>query len=788
MVMRALDRRLLRMMSRSRLQCLAIITVIALGLLAFVVLNNTFENLDGATRDYYEQQGFAHLFADLAPQPPDYVEGLDELPEIRSAEGRIVADMQVDVGRDAYPELHLVALPSDGEMNRPFVLEGDLPGEKSRNEVALFTGFAAAHDLQVGDELDLIARGEAVTVRVSGLVDSPEFLYPITDLENIFAPDEEHYGIGFADLDFAADILGMPGQVNDATFEVAPGYCFEAAEDAVEEEMEGRGLRRIITRDDQLSHYSVSLRFEQLEELAATVPVVFLGIAAVIIYMLLMRMVEADRTVIGVLKAMGYSDYHILLHYLKYALVLGAVGAVLGMGVGHLLIRPITEMVFLEFFAIPLLRMQINWSLIIVGSFLTLLFCGGTGMWAARGVLRIVPAHAMQPAAPPPGGKNLLETYLPRVWGWLSFSYRIMLRQLFRNKKRFILAVLGVAFAYTLVLFPFYMLGMVDSIIYEPFERFEIYDYSVSFDEPVSDSGIAGLAEQIDVRAMEPVIEHPFEVSSGWRDMTVLLLALPHDAQLRRFENERGQRIQVPDSGVLICEYMSRTLQVSTGDEVVLSSHVTGEREHAVPIKGVIRQDFGTGAYMSLASMHRLTGGGDAYTGAFLQSDDDVRYGLREAGNVASISSVEQMIEGFDELMGLLVGMCLVLVAVGGVFAFAILFNIATVGIMERAREFSAMRVLGYGRSSIFRIILHENILATVLGLLLGAPMGHATFLAVLEAFQRTEMIFLPMPFSPVSHLMSGAVVCCFVALVMGAVWVKVRNIDLLESLSSRMT
>jgi len=786
--MRALDKRLLRTVDRSRLQFLAIIVVIALGLMALVVLNNAYQNLDGAMSDYYERQSFAHLFSEFVPQPPDYVEGLRDLPEIREAEGRIVTDIRADIGRDIHPELHMVALPEEGDINRPLVLQGHLPGQKDRNEVALLAGFAEENDLQVGDEIDLIVREEAIKVRVSAVVSSPEFLYPITDISRVFAPDNEYYGIAFADLDFAADILGMPGQVNQATFMVAEGHSFESAEEAVRDAMGGRGLMRVITRDDQLSHYSVSLRTGQLEDLASSIPLIFLAISAVIIYMLLMRMVEADRTVIGVLKAIGYSDGEVLMHYLKYALGMGFVGALLGMVIGHLLVRPVTETFFLEFFDMPLLQVQTDWSLIILGSLLTLVFCVGTGMWATRTVLQITPADAMQPAAPPPGQKNLLERWFPRLWSWLAFTTKLMLRQLLRNKKRFALAVLGVAFAYTLVVLPFYMLGILDAIVFEQFDEFEVYDYAVSFNEPISEAGIAQIREEADMKQIEPLIEYPFEARNGWRNETVPVRALPEGGTLQRFQNARGQRISIPTSGVLVCEYMAGALNVGPGDDVLLSSHITDEHEHHIPVKDVIRQDLGSGMYVSHQTMQAMTGDGDAYTGAFVQSADDIRYRLRHAFNVKSITSVDQMVEGIDEMMGLVIALCTILVLMGGVFAFAILFNIATVGIMERTREFSSMRVLGYDRKSIYHIILHENILATIFGLILGAPMGHVTFVAVVEAFQRTEMIYLPVPFHPGSHVAATMLVCGFVALVMMAVRVKIRNLDLLEALSSRMT
>ncbi len=781
--MRTLDRRLLRTIARSRLQFAAVAVVIAMGLMSFALMVNVYQNMDHSLWEYYRQQDFPHLFARFAPQPPGYLNQLTDLPGIARVEGRIVTDVPADVGRESNPVLRLVSSASDQRLNRPLVHDGHLPTAAGRS-VALLARFAGANDLTVGDEIHLIIRGEAVRVTVSALVDSPEFIYAIRDVQ-AFMPDDANFGIGFADLAFMQDLLGMHGQVNEAVFLLHEGTDLDSARDRVEEHLKGRGLKEVITRDDQLSHFMISLELEMLEQFSQIVPVIFLAIAAAIIYMLISRLVRSDRTTIGVLKAMGYGNRQVLAHYLKYALLLGFTGAGVGMTLGYLAVKPMSTL-YMDFFELPMLQTRIDGTVALWGILLTLAFCGGTGLWAARDVLGIVPADAMRPPAPPPGKRNLLEITAPGVWDQLSFGWKLVLRHIVRNKQRFALAVLGVSLTFAVVFMPFYMLGIINEMFLKH-DLLEAYDYRVSFDVPVGPAGIAEIARMEGVDAVEPFLEFAFQVTRGWREENVIVRALPTGAGLQRFEDERGNMIGVPASGVLVSRHLAQTLQVTAGDEVILSSYITRDRDESLVVKAVVEQYLGSGMYVSCDQMQRLTGASSSYSGALIQSTADIRAALTDAGNVLAVFSSSDIIETFQDYMGLMIISFTALILIGGVLGFAILFNTASVNISERAREFSSMRVLGYRQHEVYRVLLRENILAWIAGTILGVPLSRAMTLFLARSMQ-TEMFYFPTLIHPMSYAVTAALVTVFTAGIMAAVWVRVRGLNLLEALSSRLT
>ena len=337
-----------------------------------------------------------------------------------------------------------------------------------------------------------------------------------------------------------------------------------------------------------------------------------------------------------------------------------------------------------------------------------------------------------------------------------------------------------------MVFFPFYALNVIDLMFFRQFEEFDVFDYSVAFGEPVGDEGIAHLAEMIEAYGIEPYAEYPFTITRGWREHTVMVRALEADSQLQRFEDVRGGIIEIPSSGLLLSRYLAEDLDVAPGDTLTVSSPALGGRKYTLPVRGVINQYLGSGVYMSREQMDRL-GGRGLYTGALIGSGEDIKVTLGRVGNVASIYSTQDLIRVFNDFMGLIIVSYSMLVLIGGILGFTILFNTTSVAIEERAREFSSMRVLGYTQKEIFQTLVRENVLATIAGIILGIPMARST-VGLLASMVQSEMFYLPAVASPISYGIAGILVAVFTVLVMVAIRARVYGLNLLEALSSRLT
>jgi len=770
-------------MQASKAQMLAIMMVIVMGLVAFTVMSSLADNMNASLEEYYASQAFADFHLEFSWTGAEVIQEVERVPGVAQAEGRAVVETRAPLAEDHEPVIRLVGAEDGTGINIPYLVRGRMP-EQAR-EIALLPPFAEANDIRVGDTMPIVLSGRAVDFHVVGLAKSPEYTYVIRDIRNIM-PDDRGFGIGFVRRQDLQEWVGGHGRINSATMLIEPGADPDSVKEDLEERLSGRGLRSVVTRDDQLSHQMVRLELDGIEQIAQVIPVAFLGISAVVIFMMLSRMIQEDRGSIGVLKAVGYTNREILMHYLKHALVLGAGGAIVGLSLGQVLSGPFSA-VFVEFFHIPQLHTGVDPQYHLVGLVLTSVFCGITGLVAARGVLAIVPAEALRPPAPAPGSKNVVEIVAPRFWMAIPFTWRTVFRHIFRDKRRFFLGVTGVALSFCVIVLPLYAYSVMMMIFIEQYDRLDLYDFTVSFDEPMSYRSAIEETRDVRYRAVEPFIEYPVNVQHGWREEGLVARGLPHDAQLQRFEDAHGNTLTIPKKGILITKYTADALGIRPGTVVELTSPMLPDRSIEVPVRGVVVQYLGSGVYMSVEQMASLTQGGAYYNGLLLASGDDASGILAGRQGITSVLAVQDLIDGFMVYIDLIIMALGFYVLVGGVLGFAILFNTVSTSVTERRREIASLRVLGYSKIEVFGLLLRENVLATILGVILGIPAGYALIAMMVEYFS-SELFALPMVLRLEAVAISAALSTLFAALTMLAVRTRVWRMGFLEALTTRMT
>ncbi|NLJ99985.1 MAG: ABC transporter permease [Clostridia bacterium] len=787
--MKALDKRLIRTILDAKAQYGAVVIIICIGLATLISLANTAQNMESSLDEYYRRYQFADLFADFTAVPLSTIRDIGKLQGVEAVETRIVTDIRADVGRDPYPTLRLVSITSDQNINRLYMQEGRLPIVDGERGIALLNAFAEANDLAVGDKIDLIIRGELFPVTITAIVDSPEYIYAIKDIKNML-PDNLNFGVGFMNLSLLQEILAMPGQANNAIISLQPGMDKKKIRDGIKDDFQGYGLKNIVLRDDQVSHALIDMEIQQLNRMSKAVPIMFLGIAALVIYMLISRLVQTDRTIIGILKATGFSNYEVMGHYLKLSLALGLAGAIGGIGIGYLMVGFVTRLM-VTYFHLPLLEVQLSYGLVFIGLVLTTLFCGVTGIMAAWGVLDIAPAEAMRPASLPPGKKFILERWMPKLWDRISFSWKLVLRGILRNRHRFALAAVGVALTYAIILFAIYIFTIWDVVMDGQFGEMECYDYAVSFTNPVSSRVVVDMRSLASITTIEPFMEQPFQVAFGWHEQPILTRALPKTTNLYRFENIEGGVVILPTEGIFISQGLAKSMGIGSGDVVELSSYATGGQSYSVPVKEIVNQYLGSGIYMSLDQLAYLTGQKDIYSGVVLNSTDDIKGIFQNMGNIESVYSSADIMDTFSEYMGMIIASASFVVFLGGLLGFAILYNTTSVSIAERRREFSSLRVLGFSKNEIFQLITRENAIALAVGLIMGAPLGKTMIAGMMNAIfagSTGEMFYFPTDISAGTYLLTAVLVTGFTVLTLITIRRKVHRLNFLEALSSRLT
>src|SRR5690606_24010603 len=293
---------------------------------SWVSMASIMDSLQGTLDDYYRDYRFAHGFATVRRAPQRAAMRLREVRGIAHVETRVIGAANLDVPGFGEPVTSVIVSLPDGEqpaLNRLFIRAGGLPRPRS-DQVVLNEVFAEAHGLIPGDSITAILNGRYRTLVVSGIALSPEYIMQIQP--GAFFPDPQRFGVLWMDRAVLAAAYDMDGAFNDVVFTIAPGASMDEVITRVDAILRPYGGQGAHGREDQSSHALLSEEFRSLETTATILPAVFLAVAAFLLNMVVSRLVALQREQIAVLKAFGYTNLSVGVHYVKLVLVIALLG------------------------------------------------------------------------------------------------------------------------------------------------------------------------------------------------------------------------------------------------------------------------------------------------------------------------------------------------------------------------------------------------------------------------------------------------------------------------------
>ncbi|UCG83986.1 MAG: ABC transporter permease, partial [Dehalococcoidia bacterium] len=459
-----LRRKLLRDLSASKGLFLAVTAVIILGVMFFGATSIGYQNLKQSYDYSYDELRFADFTIKVKEAPVEAVEELESIEGVASVTGRVNADIALALpGAESKRVLaRVISLPAD---NRPAVnnvnLEEGSYFEAGDSDVLLVEkSFAEHHELEPGGNVILIADGRETTFGITGIVTSPEYIWPAKNRQEILS-SAETFGVVFVTEDAAIGLTGS-SSINEFAFIVEQ----DADRDAIIAEAKQRlrtnsTIMDVVPREDQPSNTAVSMDLEEMGEFSEVFPLLFLIVGALATYIFLTRIVHNQRPQIGLMRAIGYTRRQVLIHYLSFALTIGVTGAIVGTIAGYLLSEVVTRF-YVGILGLPYTQIQIQWLPIGEGLVLGIIPCAIAGIIPAYAASRLSPAEAMRIPAPAAGRKLLLEKVFPFLTR-MSSVWKIPLRNIFRNRRRSLYTIIGVTFGISLILVS---AAFIDSIDY----------------------------------------------------------------------------------------------------------------------------------------------------------------------------------------------------------------------------------------------------------------------------------------------------------------------------------
>jgi putative ABC transport system permease protein len=785
---RALDRKLLRDLWAMKGQAAAIAVVIAAGVAMYVAYLSNFESLQRTRAAFYESARFADVFASLVRAPGRLADRLAAVEGVAVVATRVVAEVTVDVPGMSEPATgRLISLPDRGRppLNDVYLRRGRWIDSARAGEALASEMFCDEHSLEPGDRVAVVINGRRRHLTIVGVALSPEYVYAIRPGEIV--PDARRYGVFWMDRRDLASAFDLESGFND----VAVGLARDGSEPAVVAELdrllEPYGGRGAVPQRLQPSAWTLENELAQLQTFGWLVPLIFLGVAAFILHVALTRALALQRPQIAALKALGYSNRELAWHYVKWALVVAAAGTCAGVAAGAWLGGALIA-IYNDFFRFPslLYHLSIEVAIQSVGGSLFVAALGANT--AVRRALRVPPAEAMRPEPPARYRRSVFEVKSRLLRP--SFAARIVLRTLERQPMRALLSVVGIAFAVAVLFVGLGFIDVVDRLIDEQFTRTMRQDATLALVEPRAARAVHDMTHLPGVMEVEPMRVVPVRFRAGTRSRTLAISGLPESPRLNRVVDRVRGVVPLPADGLVLSAMLADVLAVRPGDAVRVEVLEGRRRIRELTVAALVDDSLGLQAYMRLALIGRMLGEGPTVSGAALTIDPGARdrfYAeVKLMPAVAGVALRELTLQNFRRTMAESMNVSIFInVLFAGIIAFGVIYNSARVSLSERSRELASLRVLGFTRAEISRILLGELALLTALALPLGTLIGYALGVLIVAGFNNE---IYRMTFDVTAATVAGAWLTVIAATLMSGLVVRRRldHLDLVAVLKTR--
>ncbi len=567
------------------------------------------------------------------------------------------------------------------------------------------------------------------------------------------------------------------------------------------EELEA-GQWYVLDRNKISSCASYGQDAERMKNLGQVFPVMFFLVAALVSLTAMTRMVEEQRLQIGTLKALGYKNRTIAMKYFSYAMLATVSGSIVGVLLGEqLLPYVVLDSYQMMYTGMLECRTPINWDQGIMALAAAAASTGIATLAACLNQLRAKPAELMRPEAPK-GGKRVFLERITFLWKRLSFTHKSTLRNLIRYKKRFFMTIIGIGGCMALMLVGFGLEDSITEIAKRQYVDIFTYDASVTLNSKATDQDLEAFTEAVEdkeeVAGCLPIYQTSVDLEAGDNTRSAYLY-VPSDTQkiaayLTLKDRKTGEGYAYPQEGVALAEKTAKMLEVSVGDTIEIKTSEDSSPV-SVQVTEIVENYIQHYAFLSPATYEDLFGEKPDYNTMYInykeedKEDQTVQeqklgrelMGWKACSGVSFVSELEGQIQDMLQSLNIVI---YVLICSAGLLAFVVLYNLNSINITERQRELATLKVLGFYDGEVAWYVYRENILLTIIGILVGAGMGAALHRVTILTVEVDLMMFGRV-ISFLSYLKSGIITLFFSVLVNGVMFYRLRRINMIESLKS---
>lgn len=760
---------------------ISILVIVLLGVGFFAGIRAVAPDMKNTLDDYYEKTNMYDIY--IASNYGIREDIIDKLQKKYDIEAVYNFDA-ITTKKEDYAT-KIISYDKNNQINTPKLVKGKMP--EAIDEVVIDNHYR--NEIKMGDKLtidsELIKNN---TVTVTGYVESPLYISAERDSTNLLSGTIDYYLYMNDDniispVKTAAYIkLNTDESRFSKKYEEIVKTAKKDIKKTLKEEKQTDEKWYVLDIDSNAGFYQYEQDTQRIDNVAKVFPLVFFIVAVLICLTTMTRMVEEERSQIGTLKALGYSDISIMFKYILYAALATIIGSMIGVAIGYRTLPDLCFEMYKNMYRLGNIKLSYYSSLTFQGMMIALLCTLGATIYTCRKTLKESPANLLRPVAPPPGKRVLLER-IKLVWNHLSFSYKVTVRNVFRYKKRFLMTIIGIAGCTGLILAGFGLKDCIVKMVPHQYEDIFSYQAKINLNEEKTNETIDKIKENKQIKDILEVHEESITIDNKDTNQSVTLV-IPKDnpKEFIKLQDRKTEEQYNLTDGLIITEKLAKLLEVEENDILKFSGTDTYKEKVAHITENYLFHYI----YLPKSSYKQ-----DEYNTVLIKTknmtekeEKELANELKEIPGVSSITFTSSTRHVFDDTMDSFAYVSLILIVSAGALAFVVLYNLSSVNISERRRELATIKVLGFYDKEVYQYINRENTILTLIGILLGLGTGNILTMYIIKTCE-IDMLMFDTTIAWPSYLYAILITMSFAILVNIILYFSLKKIDMIESLKS---
>lgn len=702
--MKKLSKKRLRDIRQNKMQFFNIFIMVFLGVFVFAGIHAYMDGMEKSADNYYKNNNFQDIWLSGENFSNEDLEKVKNTENVKEAERMLTINTELENKDNVTLDTNFI---ESNNISKMYVVDGE-EFSKDKKGVWFDSYLAKNLDLKVGDEITFTYQNMKITEKIVGLVNTPDHVYFVKDDTEIF-PTHKNYGFIYLSINELPQ--GIPEIFNQIIVDV--DNTDKTQETKADLENNIKSAVAVTDRESSISYKGYNSEIEEGTTYSGVFTFLFLFIAVLSVTTTMNRFVKKQRTQIGTLKALGFKNRKIINHYVGYGFIISLAASVVGLLAGKFALGGFFLNMEMSYFEVPVYNTVLIPVVYILAIAVVALITLVTYL-SCRSILKESAVEALRLEVPKVKSTKF-DLTTKGIFKRASISTRWNLRDVGRNKGRSLMAIVGITGCTMLMLCAFGMMDTMKSYLSWEFDKISNFEYKLSLSNNYTDEQFTNITEKYGSQTSK---SYGIEIKNGDKKETNTLTVNDAPDKLK-YTNHNKEYIDLQDDGVYITEKLSEKYDLKVGDEITW--HIFGDDNwYTCKIVGLNRDPQNQQLNMTRKYFESL---GLAYKADVVYTDEDLST-TKTIDGVDTIQSIATLKQGMESMLETVQMMIVLLIVVSAILGFVIIYNLGILSFTEKQYQFATLKVLGFKDKQIKNIFVKQNLWLTVVGIILGLPLG----------------------------------------------------------------